>query len=298
MRIALVYVGVIVIWSTTPLAIKWSGEEGGYLFGASARMVIGMCCLLVVCIFASPSLRWCGTALKTYLAVALQIYGAMSLTYWGAQFIPSGWISVIFGLTPLITAILAAVILREHSLSPGKLLSYLLGVAGLIVMFASAWRMGKQALYGSSAVFLAASLQSLSAVWIKQINARLPALMQVTGGLLVALPLYGISCAAQDIDWPQQISIVGWASIVYLGLVATAFGFLLYYYLLLQLTATRVAMITLITPVISLAIGRLINHEPLNLKVAVGAFFIMVALVLHDWLDCLINRRLKLFIKA
>src|SRR3990172_6352317 len=35
------YIGVIVIWSTTPLAIKWSSEGGGFLFGVTGRMLLG-----------------------------------------------------------------------------------------------------------------------------------------------------------------------------------------------------------------------------------------------------------------
>jgi CRISPR/Cas system CMR subunit Cmr4 (Cas7 group RAMP superfamily) len=35
-------IGVILIWSTTPLAIQWSGDEVGFLFGITSRMVLGM----------------------------------------------------------------------------------------------------------------------------------------------------------------------------------------------------------------------------------------------------------------
>ncbi|MGZ8928379.1 MAG: EamA family transporter, partial [Methylobacter sp.] len=45
MRIPLAYISVILLWSTTPLAIKWSGEGSGYLFGVTGRMVIGTVCI-------------------------------------------------------------------------------------------------------------------------------------------------------------------------------------------------------------------------------------------------------------
>ncbi|MBU2479196.1 MAG: EamA family transporter, partial [Gammaproteobacteria bacterium] len=35
------FLGVILIWSTTPLAIQWSSEGGGFLFGVAARMWLG-----------------------------------------------------------------------------------------------------------------------------------------------------------------------------------------------------------------------------------------------------------------
>jgi len=41
MSVPAAYLGVIIIWSTAPLAIKWSGEDTGFLLGVSRRMLIG-----------------------------------------------------------------------------------------------------------------------------------------------------------------------------------------------------------------------------------------------------------------
>jgi drug/metabolite transporter (DMT)-like permease len=285
MRIILSYLTVVLIWATTPLAIKWSGEGPGFLFGVTGRMSIGMLCLLFVMGLSRQRLLWHRGARLTYLAVALQIYGSMLSVYWGAQFIPSGWISVIFGLTPLITALLAAIWLGERSLSFGKMLSYFMGIAGLAVMFVSAIQLHQEAVLGMIAVLIASLLQALSAVAIKRIDAKLPALTQVTGGLLLALPVYWLSWWLGDGQWPADLSINSLASIVYLGVIATTFGFVLYYYLLSHLTATRVALITLITPVLSLILGQSVNHEVLTSRVALGTFFILSALVLHEFFD-------------
>ena len=32
MSLPLAYIGIIIIWSTTPLAVKWSAEEAGFIF--------------------------------------------------------------------------------------------------------------------------------------------------------------------------------------------------------------------------------------------------------------------------
>lgn len=45
MRVLAAYISVVLLWSTTPLAIKWSGEGPGYLFGATGRMTIGALCV-------------------------------------------------------------------------------------------------------------------------------------------------------------------------------------------------------------------------------------------------------------
>lgn len=53
MSVPAAYLGVILIWATTPLGIKGSGEGVGFLIGAAGRMIIGLvACLLLIAVFA------------------------------------------------------------------------------------------------------------------------------------------------------------------------------------------------------------------------------------------------------
>lgn len=290
MRIFLAYLGVVLIWSTTPLAIKWSSVDVSYVFGVTARMSIGAVCLFLLMLLARQPLRLNSKALQTYLAVALQLYLSMLITYWGAQYIPSGWVSVIFGLSPFMTAFLAAAFLRERSLGVGKLLSYILGVIGLLVMFNSALEINELAIQGMLAMLLATFLYSVSSVWVKQIHAELPALTQISGGMLFALPAYLITWYwLDDATLPAPPSQQTQLAILYLGMIATPIGFGLFYYLLIYLPATSVALITLVTPVFSLVLGYFVNQEPLTLKIALGTGLILLALAIHAYTE----RRLK-----
>lgn len=286
MRLILAFVGVVLIWTTTPLGIKWSSVGVSFIFGVTARMSIGLFCLLIMMLLTRTRLRLDKAALITYVAVSVQVYASMLLTYWGAQFIPSGWLSVIYGLSPFITAFMAAAILKEHSLGVGKILSYLIGLAGLTVMFSSAIDVNLQAVEGMAALLAATFLHAISAIWVKKIHAQLPAMAQITGGLLLSLPLYFATWfwldQARVPDMPTEQTV--WA-ILYLGLIATPIGFALYYYVLARLPATNVAMINLMTPVLSLLLGYFANQEALTMKVLAGTGLIMLALGLHSWLE-------------
>ncbi|MFZ2727211.1 MAG: DMT family transporter [Methylococcaceae bacterium] len=291
MKIILAYISVVLLWSTTPLAIKYSSEGAGFLFSATARMSIGLFCLLLLLAITRQCLVWHKRAIYTYLAVALQIYGSMLAVYWSAQFIPSGWVSLIAGLMPLMTALLAALLLAERSLSMGKVLSYLLGFCGLIAMFGSALELGRNAVLGVGGMLLAVFLQSLSSIWVKQANAQLPALIQVTGGLFIALPTYFITWRLFDNHIPMTMPVITAASILYLGIIATTIGFSFYYFLLTHLPATRVALISLIAPPLALFLGHALNHEPITLNIIIGALFIFAALIIHDFFDVLFSRK-------
>lgn len=295
MRIGLAYLSVILLWATTPLAIKWSIADIGFLFSVTTRMMIGTVCVLLVLWCSKQRLLWHGKAVLTYVAVMLQIYGSMMLIYWGAQFVPSGWLSVIAGLTPLITALFAALLLGERSLTLGKVLSYFLGLGGLFVMFGSALQISMNALLGMIAVLTGVFCHAFSAVWIKRINAQLPALVQVSGGLLLSLMAYLLTWRIFDGELPTAIPLLNVAAIVYLGVIATTLGFILYYYLLTQLETTKVALITLICPVLALLLGHSVNHEALNDKVIIGTTLISSALFVHLFLEHFLQKWRKTY---
>jgi drug/metabolite transporter (DMT)-like permease len=283
MKIALSFIFIVLLWATTPLAIKWSTDGSSFIFGVTARMCIGLICLLFMLVLMRQRLVWHSLAKQTYFAIAVQIYAAMMSVYWSAQFIPSGWISVIFGLTPFITAVLSAIWLGENSLSWNKLLAYILGIAGLSIMFHSALHISYSTAMGVLGVLLATFLQSFSAVWVKRIHAQLPAITQVTGGMLFALPFYLASWWFMDGNLPDTLPTNSALSILYLGLIATPIGFALYYYILTHLPATSVALITLISPVLALMLGHYLNQEALTLEIAMGAGLILCALILQSF---------------
>ena len=284
------YLGVILIWATTPLAIKWSGEGPGFLFGVTGRMVIGA--LLAAALARLSGVRVWGRAGATpaYLAAGLGIFGAMLASYWAAQQIPSGWISVVFGLSPILTGLIAPYCLRAAGLTPLRLLGAALGLAGLAVIFGRGGSAGPMAPYGVAAVVLAAAVHSVSAVCVKRFGRGVPPLAVVTGGLTVAAPMLLLAWALFDGVWPAALPMRAAGSILYLGVVGSVVGFSLYYFVLGRVDASKVALITLITPVAALLLGHFLNGEPLTASIWLGAGLVIAGLVLFEYGD---RRRLR-----
>lgn len=282
MRVKLAYLGVVLIWTTTPLAIKWSSTELSFIFSLSARMSIGLVFLLWLLILRGQKLPWHRRAIASYFAASLQLFLSMAITYRASQWIPSGWMSVIFGLTPFFTAILATIWLHEKSLSPLKIFAYLLGLLGLSAMFKSADELNLQAIWGVTAILVAALIQCISSIWVKKLNANISAIELITGGLLVSMPGYWLCWYWLDGSMPQTVSVTSLWCIVYLGLIATIFGFSWYFFVLSRLAATQVAMINLMTPVLSLWLGNTVNHEVITPTVMVGTSIILLALIIYQ----------------
>ena len=283
MSVPAAYISVIVIWSTTPLAIKWSAEGAGFLLGVFGRMAIGAVVCLVLLRLLHIPLPWHREARQTYMAGAIGVYGAMLSVYWGAQFIPSGLISVVFGLTPIMTGAFASVWLSEQSFTPPKVAGMLLGLGGLAVIFGTGAEMGDGALAGIAAMLLAVSLHSVSTVWVKRVAGDVHALSITAGTLLLSVPLYFVTWLAFEGALPEDVPTRAVLSILYLGIFGSVVGFVLFFFVLKHIEAGRIALIPLIPPVTALMIGRSYNDEHVGVEVWLGTALILAGLVLYQW---------------
>lgn len=283
MSLPAAFVSVILIWSTTPLAIKWSAAGVGFSFAVFARMAISalLCILLLLLMRVRFPLH--RRARLAYLASGLSMFGAMALTYWSAQYISSGMISVLFGLSPLLTSLGAAVWLKEEAITPSKLAGMLLGLIGLLLVFHGGLGVGKGAVLGLVALFVAVLTQSLGLVWLKRIGDDSPPLATTLGSLVVALPLFFLAWWLADGHWPAALPQRALAATLYLGVFGSVLGFALYYYMIKHMEAGRIALITLVTPVMALLLGHGLNNEAVLPQVWLGTASIVSGLCMHRW---------------
>ncbi|MFC1602416.1 DMT family transporter [Pseudomonadota bacterium] len=283
MAVPAAYIGVILIWTTTPLAIQWSGGEPGFLFGITGRIVLSAILALVLIHLLRLPIQWDAKARQGYLASGLGIFCSMLPIYWAAQYIPSGWISVLFGLAPIMTGIMAPFWLNEKPLSLTQLSGTLLGFLGLIVIFGGNTEMGNNVAYGIGAILFSVFCYAASGIWIKRIGSPVSGLVMTTGGLSVAAPLFLLAWFLSGNTWPEAIAARTAGAIIYLAVIGSLLGFALYYYLLRSMDVTRVALITLITPVSALLLGAEFNNEATTPAIWWGAGLILSGLVSFEF---------------
>ncbi len=284
MPVSLAYLGVVFIWGTTPLAIQWGAQDSSFSFAVMLRMVLALGCALLVLRLAGIPLLFHARAVRSYLCAGLGLFLAMSCVYWASTRIDSGLMSVIFGVSPLVTSALAAWWLGESAFSPARVLGMLLGVGGLAVVFLDQG-LALQAGFatGVAALLVGVVCNSASLVGMKVIADDSHPMVTTTGSLLVAAPLFFLLWCFQDGSWPTQSSWRGMLSIAYLGVLGSVLGFAMYYYIIRQLSSAAVALILVITPLLALMMGRLFNAEQLPSGVWLGALLIGAGLLLYQW---------------
>lgn len=283
MVIILAYLTVILIWSSTPLAIQFSQQGLDFYTALVLRMWFAALLSVPVLWLLRQRLVFTKAALTSYLAGSVGVYGAMMSVYWGSLYIPSGLISVMYGLSPMLSGAIAYIWLKERELTPARLLALLIALSGLALVVSARTAVDADAWRGIAGTLLSVFFFAWSAVWVKKANAGLHPMVQTSGTLgfssllyLLTLPLFGISI-------PENWSLKSQLGLGYLVLFGSIIGFMLYFYILKYLSAARVTLITLIAPVLALTWGNLLNDESFERVALKGAALLLAGLALYQW---------------
>lgn len=275
------YFTVVLVWATTPLAIKWSAEALPPVMAAMLRMMIAVLVGIPFLWLLGERLRWHAAALRGYAAALPGVFGAMALSYLASRHVPSGMISVVFGLAPLLSGVMMQFVASSVRLNRWHWSGCVLGVAGLALVFSDALSASDGMLVGLLLLLGAVTGFSLSGVMVKQLATGMHPLVQTMGALALSLPCYGLLSLALGERVVLGDHPAGFIAIGYLAVFGSLIGFVSYFVILSRLPAATVALVTLVTPVLALALGALFNGETLPLMALSGAAVIVMALALY-----------------
>lgn len=281
MQVASAYLMVILIWSTTPLAIHWSNSSLTFVSGITARMVLAaLLCFGLLKIMRQPFIvnrrDW-----LVYAASALGLFPNMLLVYWAAQMIPSGLMSVIMGIYPFFVGIFSVVMLGENSFSRGRVMALFLAVLGLWVVHCDQAANGVKSFAGILVMVFACAIWGFSSVAVKKLGAAINPLRMGTGSLVVSMPFFVLSWLFIDGQLPTYIDEKSLFGVGYLVLAGSLIGHILWFFVLRACSVTSVSLITLITPVMALNWGALAG-ERISAQSVLGAGLIILALALYQ----------------
>ena len=123
-------------------------------------------------------------------------------------------------------------------------------------------------------------------------DQEISGLQITTGSLIIAFPLFGITAFLIAPGFAAEFTPRAVYGIIYLGLLGSGIGFTLYYFLLKKVSASKISLIGLITPITALSLGSALNNEPVIANVYYGAVMVCCGLILYQFTPKLGLRRL------
>jgi drug/metabolite transporter (DMT)-like permease len=215
-----------------------------------------------------------------------------SLIFTGQTQIGAGLAAIFYATTPLWTILVANMLTSDEKLSGTVLSGIGLGTGGAAVVIGPDLSSGLDGPVWAKLAVIGASISyAFGVVYAKRfshIRADLVATGQLTASSLLMLPIVAF------ISGPQHLatSASAWLAIVTLGLVCTAFAFILYFGLIASAGATNASLVTLLVPLSAAALGALVLGERLHGFELAGMALIISSLIIID--GRLLQRALRL----
>lgn len=201
----------------------------------------------------------------------LNFAGSYGIVYWSETRLPSGLVSVLWAVFPMLQATLGHFWLPGERLGALQLGGFVLGFLGVASLFATDLRaLGPGAVPAGALVLAAPLVTAFGTTAVKRFGAGTSSLalnrdaMWIGTGWLGALAL--LLEREATFTWDRGAFL----SLAYLALCGTVLTFGIYFWLLRHVPASQLSVIAYVTPAIALALGALLNDEPLTRWTVLG----------------------------
>jgi drug/metabolite transporter (DMT)-like permease len=170
------------------------------------------------------------------------------------EHLAAGVAAIVNAMTPIMTVLVSHFWPGGEKASWNKLLGVLAGFSGVVLLAAPALAAdGNSQVWAIGACLVATMLYAISLNYtrsIGKVDASAFAACALTGATLGAVPLAFLVHGR-----PVLVTVEGWASVLAIGLVATAFAFQIMYRILPRIGATNFSVVTFIAPVSAIILG-------------------------------------------
>lgn len=267
------------IWGTTWAAIRVSLEGFPPFLGVGIRFILAGVVLLLSMRLVGA--RHSGTANERriwFLNTFFSFCGSYGIVYWAEQYVPSGLTAILFATFPLFVALLAHAWLQDDRLSPAKVAGILVGFGGVLVIFSEDFSRlgGRQVVIASLVMLVSPIVSAIASVGAKKYGAGVHPMAMVAVPMLAAGVLMTALGAVVERGRPLHVAAGPVAALIYLALAGSAVTFTLYYWLMIFLPATRLALIAYAIPVVAVLVGVIFLREPLTIRMLLGGLLVVV----------------------
>ncbi|HSZ83112.1 MAG TPA: EamA family transporter [Polyangia bacterium] len=265
------------IWGSTFLVISIGNDALAPVWAATLRLALAAL-LLGAWTRARGRALPRGAALRAALGYGVTQFGVnLPLLYWGETRVPSGLSAVVYATIPLTSALTTRALGMER-LTPSKILGAVVAFGGVAVLFSSTLS-ARVSSAGLGAIFVGATAASLGTVLLKRGPRQDPFGANAVGCAVGAPIAAALSFALGEAHALPTTLGATWP-LVYLTVGGSLGAYVIMSWLVNRWAVTRTAYVTVIVPVIALALGAVVRHEPLAPTSLGGAALVLAGLLI------------------
>ncbi|RYC43034.1 DMT family transporter [Pectobacterium zantedeschiae] len=270
------------IWGASFLFMRIAVPQFGAINTAFLRVLFGLTGLAVILFMLKSSFDFKGK-FKSSLMLGVINSGLPFLMYClAAKWLPAGYSAILNATTPLMGALIGFSCFAEK-LTVRKWAGVILGVVGIamIITIGEVQSADKQ-IAGVIACLIATGCYGIASFltrsWISNkggLDPKIVAFGSQMGASIFLLPFFiWSSSTGPEVNWLQQEA---WISVLAVGVICTAFAYILYFRLIADVGPLRSLTVTFLIPPFGMLWGYIVLGETINDGFMMGAIIISIA---------------------
>ncbi|MFP3854323.1 MAG: DMT family transporter [Anaerolineales bacterium] len=268
------------LWGSSFLWIKIAVTEIGPMALVGWRLLFGTLGMLAVFFFhrfQPPRDRrtWVNLLILGMINTAIPFF----LISWGEQTVDSAVASVLNSTVPLFTLIIAHVYLADERINLPNVVGLSMGFGGVLLLMSRDLSAGVSVgLVGQFAILLAALLYAVGGVFARRTMSEVDPYTQAFIPMAAAdLMVWSLALSVEQRPIVPELPLT-WLALVWLGVLGSAFAYIIYFQLLHRIGATRSTMVTYLVALIGVMLGVVFLNETFDWRLAGGGAMVIAGI--------------------
>ena len=266
------------IWSSAFFNIKIATYSYGPVTIAFLRIIFGAIPVVGLCLFKKIKIEafskdWYWFALIGMVNLVIPFF----LIAYGVQKVQSNLAAILMASTPLSATILAHFFTKNEKINYRKILGVLVGFSGIVFLFSDNILINENNFLSALIIFFASTFYVIGGLLTLKISNKKNE--NVTASILIWATIFLIPITAYtEQPWNLNPSMESTISVIYLGIVATGFAWLLRFRILITNGLVFQAQVAYLIPIFGIILGYIFLKEVITPKVLVAVAAVIIGI--------------------
>jgi len=266
------------IWSSAFFNIKIATYSYGPVTISFLRILFGAIPVVGLCLFKKIKIEafskdWHWFALIGMVNLVIPFF----LIAYGVQKVQSNLAAILMASTPLSATVLAHFFTNNEKINLTKIFGVLLGFSGIVFLFSDNILINDSNFLSALIIFFASTFYVIGGLLTLKISNKKNE--NVTASILIWATIFLIPITAfTEKPWNLDPSIDSTISVIYLGIVATGFAWLLRFRILITNGLVFQAQVAYLIPIFGIILGYIFLKELITPKVVIAVIAVIVGI--------------------
>ena len=266
------------IWSSAFFNIKIATYSYGPVTIAFLRIIFGAIPVVGLCLFKKITIEafskdWHWFALIGVVNLVIPFF----LIAYGVQKVQSNLAAILMASSPLSATVLAHFFTKNEKINYTKIFGVLLGFSGIVFLFSDNILINDNNFLSALIIFFASTFYVIGGLLTLKVSNKKNE--NVTASILIWATIFLIPITAYtEQPWNLNPSMESTISVIYLGIVATGFAWLLRFRILINNGLVFQSQVAYLIPIFGIILGYIFLKEVITPKVLVAVAAVIIGI--------------------